>query len=169
MSLRNLLFAALLVSLAGCSTPGPMVKLRIAGGEKVTFDLSRATENEVFRVVTAGLLPKPETKQGVYVFNLLIKDKAKPVQVKVEDVTEDKASILCDVANPELTKETWSWTGEPLDKDSKLLAWVHHLDDGFCVYRFTITLSDGRTSVLTHAAMYPALVKSRMRAQMGIE
>ena len=173
MSLVKILFVAFLVGFAGCASQAPLVKLRIAGGEKLTLDMSRGgiigDENENAKVSLAGFRADGKSKKGFYVFAVEFKQKAMPRSVTVEDVTGEEPQLMVEDQSPKLSERLWQWTGTPLSPDDKALEWIREIDDSFRVYRVTVVLVDGRPIVLHYAAYFSSSLKLRMRRDLGLE
>jgi hypothetical protein len=173
MSSGKILIALLVIGLAGCASQAPSVKLRIAGGEKITVDLGRGGvvggENKDVKIEAAGIVPNATSKQVVFFFGVVFKTGGVPKSVKVEDVTEDAAVPMIEDSHPKLAGKAWRWSSPPVSPDNISLRWIHEIDESFRVYRFTIVLSDDRQIVVHHAVFYPAFVKMRMRHDLGLE
>jgi len=173
MSLAKLLLASLLVGLTGCASQGPIVKLRISGGEKIMAEFPKGSvkeeENDAMKVAAAYFVVQPQFKKGSHCVAVEFGKNITPRSVKVEEVTENKAQLLIDDKSPKLTAQIWRCVCAPLGPDDPTLQWLNDLDDTFRVYRITVVLTDGRQIVQHHAMAYSAFRKAQLRKEFGID
>jgi len=152
---------------------GPMVRLRTAGGGKITVDTSSGKvigedDSEVPRAVAAFRID-PTVKEGIFDFAIGFQKNLTPRSVKIEDVSGDQPQLIVDKLDPKLTVQIWRWTSAPMKPDDKALQWLNDIDDSCRVYRITIVLTDGRQIVRHAATIYPSYAKTGLRTDLGLE
>jgi hypothetical protein len=165
-------FLAILL-LAGCAGGDIGMICPISGGQTVTVILTSQgpvpAENDDFKVLMANMFPNVEKKQLIYTFGLLAKKGKAPRHVSIEDVSEEKAELLLEEAEPKLDdKQTWRRDAAPKTGDDPRLAWLYHEGNSTRIFRFTIVTEDGRRLVMHQATVYPVYVKIGARKILGM-
>ena len=150
-----------------------MVKVPIAGGERILVDMSRrglvGEEDKDVKVIVAEFRSNPKEKKGLYSFVLAFKTSAKPSSVKIEDVSENRASTMVDDSNPQVKGKLWFWASAPMTAEDAELRWINEIDESFRVYRISIVLDNGRQVSIYHAMFYPPVLKWVIRKGLGLE
>jgi hypothetical protein len=175
-SLRCLVLAlagSLAVLLAGCATSEYTYTTRLADGQRMTFQMVKGRvepgRSDGFETLIPRFDPDPKAKrlQMGFAFSA---DGAPPFKhVRVEDMSEEKPILLVDDAAPHLKSGVWIGRSPSFAADAPEVHWVTYLDDSFKVYRFTITLNDGRTIVLHQGFMVAGFMKAMLRQVLGMK
>jgi hypothetical protein len=162
--MKSRLILLCLLVLTACVAPGPQVRIRISGGEKVLVFLKtgkvEGSESNLVKIGIARLMVSAEKKNCVHHFGLEFAPGVIPTHISVEDVADEKPILLMTEDKPELTSGRWSKVSEPIDIDGESLKWLHDIDDSFRIYRFNITLQDGQKITLLSAAIYISYFKA---------
>lgn len=173
MMKSKLLCLLCLLGFVGCASPGPSVRLTLSDGKKVVVSMKdgRIAGEDVsqVRVELARYVYNLEKKQGGHNFGLVFFDGSVPARIKVEDVSDTKTELVVEVANPVLRERAWRHACAPLSLNEPSMAWMHHIDDSFRVYRFEIVLQDGRKLMLHQTAIYPGYVKAGLVSAIEVE
>ena len=150
-----------------------MVKVPIAGGERILVDMSRrglvGEEDKDVKVIVAELRANPKEKKALYSIVLEFKATARPRSVKIEDVSENTASIMIDDADPKVSGKLWFWTGAPMSADAPQLHWINEIDESFRIYRVSVALDNGRQVSFHHVMFYTPMLKWMIRKGLGLE
>ena len=125
------------------------------------------TEEGGVRIDAANSTQSPD-KKFAYHFAFTDTRKRALRQVRVEDVSDEKATLLLDQANPTLSaRGQWIGDPEPLVPTDPRLTWLATVSDSVRVARFTLTFADGQTLTLLQGTLYPAGLKSAIRHAFG--
>jgi len=169
----TLLLLIVFAGLTGCVSEGPLVKIPVSGGERILVDMSRrglvGEEDKDVKVVVVELRPNPKEKKALYSIVLEFKTSARPRSVKIEDVSENSASIMIDDANPKVTGKLWFWASAPKTADAPDLHWIHEIDESFRIYRVSVALDNGRQVSFHHVMFYTPMLKWMIRKGLGLE
>jgi len=171
-SLGLLLLSALIFS--GCSSPTETMRpVTIAGGKVIGIPFGpggpvpgKADGYEVRYAVT---VPVENTKTLVYKFSFTARPGTKLERVVIDDISDEQSCpSMMDESKPWLDENN-EWKGEtkPYDYKNPLLAWVFTVTPSMRVYRFTITDTAGKKSVLYQVTGYPDFIKAAMRFSWG--
>jgi len=170
-SLGLLLLSALVFS--GCSSPTETVRpVPIAGGKVIGIHFGPhgpiPGKADGYEVRYAISIPVPDTKTIIYKFGFLAPPGTKLDRVVVDDISDEQSSSMMDESKPWLDENN-EWKGEtkPYDYKNPLLAWAYTVTPSLRVYRFTITDSAGKKTVLYQVTGYPEFVKAAMRFSWG--
>jgi len=173
---RNLSFVAiagaLLVGSIGCVSKEFTYTATVAGGEELKFAVTNGgpahARADGFEVLDAGLLPDFPAKSVYYNFRLSDAADGKSLRaIRVEDVTDATAEQVFEDLQPKLVKRVWTGKSGALSADDPSLKWISYVSDSTRIYRFTLTLADGRKVVLHQLAMTPSWIKTKIREMFG--
>ena len=159
------------VGLVGCATGTYEMLATVAGGEKIRVPLGAngaelANEGGV-QIRGATFTRGPEQKI-LYAFAFTDSRRRGLRQVRVEDVSDDKAVLLVDDAQPKSESDgTWHGVAEPLEFKDPRMSWIMTISNTLRVFRFTLTFSDGQTLVLHQGTFYSPAMKSLVRHTYG--
>jgi hypothetical protein len=158
--------------LAGCATGEYTYTTRLADGQRMTFEMVKGRVTPGRSDGFETLIPRfePDGKQKRLQFAFAFSAEGAPAfkHVRVEDMSEAKAVVLVEDAAPRLTSGVWIGHSAWYPADAPELHWITYLDDSFKVYRFTITLNDGRTIVLHQGFMVAGFMKAMLRQMLGM-
>jgi hypothetical protein len=161
----------LAAALAGCSSSTSYM-VPIAGGQKAEASIGKngmvMLQDDMVRIEEASLRPAKDRKGFIFFLVFAPKPGFVPKSVKIEDVTEDPVTVVCEDRDPKLQKGYWISPGTERDIHDPAIHWLLELDDSMRIYRFTITGADGRAAVLDQASMVPSSVKAFYRKLVGI-
>jgi len=167
-----LLFAAM----AGCAVPmtsSNTYMVPLANGENMEMSIKNGglamVEQDGIRISQVALDPSADKKHVVYTFGLIAKSGLAVKHITVEDMTDDPVRIVEDDPAPKLVDGKWKVSTPILDATDPVFIWLIQLDDSIRVYRFTVTLADGKQVVLKQPAMFPVFLKQLMRVMLGID
>jgi len=154
--------------LAGCSTaPEYKYVTKIADGQRMEFPITgggpeRAHEGGL-TVTTCQFLGPP--RGGVTFLAFAIKNESGQEfkHVLVEDVTDEKPAKIQEDPTPKMVDGSWRGLSEPIRALAAPFEWLSYLDASNRVYRFTVTLADGKTVTLHQLTIFPAWLKEGMR------
>jgi hypothetical protein len=173
---RRLGFVLLLLPLAGCAVPmtsSNTYLVPIANGETMEMSIKNGglalSEADGVHILQVALNPTADKKHIIYTFELSVKSGMVPTHITVEDITENPERIAADDAAPKLVAGHWKLNTGELDPKDPMFEWLIQLDDSIRVYRFTVTLADGKQVVLKQPQMFPVFMKQLIRAMLGID
>jgi hypothetical protein len=173
MSPKKLLLLAVCAGLSGCVSEGPMVKIPVAGGERILVDMSRrgvvGEEDKDVRVIAAELRASPKEKKALYSFVLEFRTSARPRSVKIEDVSESPVALMVDDDSPKVNGKLWFWASAAKTVDAPELQWINDIDESFRVYRISAVLDNGRQVSFYHVKFYTPMIKWIIRKGLGLE
>ena len=166
------LFVPLLLALGGCaSSTDAMRPVPIIGGHMLGIPFGphgplpgKANGYEVLLVDTA---PGPKDRQIIYRIALSLPPGVKLLRVQVDDISEEQHGLLVDDQHPWQTDDRWHIETAPMNADDPQLAWIYTVIPSMRVYRFTITDSTGRETILYQASGYPDFIKAAIRRTWG--
>jgi hypothetical protein len=163
---------ALLLGTAGCISKEFTYKSTVAGGEELTFTLTGSgpahARAESFEVLDAALVPDFPAKTIFYKFRLSDSQRGKSLQsLRIEDVTDTEALLVFEDQHPAFTERVWEGKTGALSLEEPSLQWLSYVSDSMRIYRFTLTMADGRKVVLHQLAMMPGWVKTKIREMFG--
>jgi hypothetical protein len=142
----------------------------ITGGKKIAVPLGpRGVEfssEDGVQIEFAGATLSPE-KKFIYTFQFSDKKKRALRRVRVEDVSDEIASVMVDDNQPALDQGRWHGTSRPFEKGEPTVAWMVTVTNTLRVFRFTVTFADGREVGISQGAMFPAGLKAGIRAAWG--
>ncbi|HWA87995.1 MAG TPA: hypothetical protein VG710_17335 [Opitutus sp.] len=159
--------------LAGCATEFKY-NATTSDGRHLTFRMINGVpdhgEAAGIRTDTPKLDPNPKDKTLVYLLRFIVeKGQPAPRHVKVEDVSDETSFLLVEDSHPKLTNNEWRGVSRTYKTDEPEMRWLSYLDQSFRIYRFTVTLADGRTVVLHEGVMVPSFGKAMLRHVLGEE
>lgn len=157
---------------AGCGTGTTMRPVPIAGGKIVGIPFGPrgplAGQANGYEVLYAASVPVPNTKEIVYKFAFSAPPSTSLKRVVVDDISDEQSSSMINDEKPWLDdKNSWRTESKPFDAKNPLLAWVYTVTPSMRVYRFTITDSTGKQTVLYQLTGYPEFLKGAMRTSWG--
>lgn len=167
-----LLLAGMLWGLIGCATKEFSYVTTVSGGEQMKFTFAGGgpvhAKSDGFEVLDAAIQPEFDAKKVFYGFRVLDAAGGKTLQsVKVEDVSEAVPVLLVEEAQPKVVAGVWGAKSRQFTADEASLKWVTYVNDSVRIYRFTLTLTDGRKVVLHQPSMVPGWVKMTIRGMFG--
>jgi hypothetical protein len=166
--LWNLIGVALL---AGCAQSGGIaMRATIAGGQEITIPLgSHGIEpaREDGLEVDFASCTLNNDKKLIYGFHLSDSRGRALRRIRVEDVSDDTPILLVDDAQPALKDKKWLGGSKPFEPGDPAVAWVSTITNSLRVFRFTVTLPDGRDVVLLQGSMFLNPMKAVIRQAWG--
>ena len=127
------------------------------------------SETSDVRIEVTGFMIDGEKAELVYTFGFTEKNRKTPLRVVVEDVTESDAVLLVTDQFPGLGSDGyWKGTSSGLKAGDISLLWLYRPGDTEKVFRFTITLSDGRTEEIYQASIWPSEAKPLVKQALRI-
>jgi hypothetical protein len=173
---RRIGLVVLLLPLAACSVPmtsSNTYLVPIANGETMEISIKNGglvlAEQDGIHILQVALNPSSNKKDVVYTFEFSAKNGLVPTHVLIEDLTETPIKVVADDPAPKLKDGHWKLDTPVLDPKDPTFEWLVQLDDTIRVYRFTITLADGRQVVLRQPQMFPVFMKQLIRVMTGID
>ena len=173
---RRLGLVLLFLPLAGCAVPmtsSNTYMVPIANGESMEISIKNGglvlAEADGIHILQVALNPSSDKKQIVYTFEFSAKSGLVPTHILIEDMTEAPVRTVAEDAAPKLKDGHWKVDTPVLDPKDPAFEWLVQLDDTIRVYRFTITLADGRQIVLKQPQMFPVFMKQLIRVMIGID
>jgi len=167
-----LLFAAM----AGCAVPmtsSNTYMVPLANGENMEMSIKNGglamVDKDGIGITQVALDPSADKKHVVYTFGVAAKSGLLVKHILVEDMTDDPIRVVEDDPAPKLVDGKWKKSTEFLDATDPVFIWLVQLDDSIRVYRFTVTLADGKQIVLKQPAMFPVYMKQLIRLMLGID
>lgn len=171
-SFLGILFLSVLV-FSGCSSPTDAIRpVPIAGGKVIGIPFGPKGpipgKADGYEVRYALLVPVPNAKAVVYKFGFTAPPGTKLDRVVVDDISDEQSSSMMDESKPWLDENN-EWKGEtkPYDNKDPMLRWAYTVTPSLRVYRFTITNSAGKKTVLYQVTGYPDFMKAAMRFSWG--
>ncbi len=126
------------------------------------------TEDSVLRIDIAGIILDAPAKKAAYGATIFFKGTNVPKTVVMEDITDEAPLQLMNDQNATLNAaHTWRQTSTYRELSDPRFKWTQAIDNSVRVYRFTITLTDGRTLEYRQATMYGSYTKEALRKGMG--
>ena len=170
--IQGTLFAAGLFLGGGCVTKEFSYVATVSGGEQLKFTFTGGgpahAKAEGIEILDASVQPDFQAKQIFYGFKFSDSSGGKSLQsVRVEDVSDPLPVLLFEDPAPKLTDRIWTGKSRPFGGDDPSLKWVSYVSDSVRVYRFTLTMSDGRKVVLHQPSVVPGWVKTAIRGMFG--
>jgi hypothetical protein len=157
-----------LLLFVACSTP-PEYKYvtKISGGQRIEFSLTGGGPTPVkeagLAVASAQFIGPPHNGMTFMGFVLKNESGQELKKVLVEDVSDESPVKILEDASPKMVNGVWRGISQPIRSDAAPFEWLAYLDASNRVYRFTVTLADGRTIALNQLSMFPAWIKEGMR------
>jgi hypothetical protein len=160
--------AAAMCLLAACSTaPEYKYVTKISGGQRIEFPITGGgpapAKQDGIAVASAQFLGPP--RGGVTFIGFVIKNESgqELKKVFVEDVSDEAPVKILEDASPKMVNGVWRGISEPIRSAAPPFEWLAYLDASNRVYRFTVTLADGKTIALNQLSIFPAWMKEGMR------
>jgi hypothetical protein len=158
--------------LAGCASKEFSYVTTVAGGEQLKFTFANGgpvhAKAEGFEILDAAIQPEYDAKKVFYGFRFSDAANGKSLQsLKVEDVSEAVPVLLLEETQPKVVNRIWAARSGLFAADDPSLKWVTYVSDSVRVYRFTLTLTDGRKLVLHQPSMVPGWIKMSIRGMFG--
>jgi hypothetical protein len=159
-----------LVSLAavftGCTTTTTVLVPVLGDTEKIRVDIGSSGPAKVsgdgFEVTFAGFIPHPAPQRPDFAFGFTVKNAQAPRRVIIEDITEEKSTLLLTDDAPTLSGNQWRRDVTGMLATDPRLEWLTKLNNEMRIYRFTITAADGHKVVLNQATSYPGFAKTQI-------
>ena len=146
------------------------MRTTIAGGQEVTIPLGshgiEPARAEGLQVDFASCTLNNE-KKLLYGFALSDSQGRTLRRIRVEDVSEDAPILLVDDAQPTFKDKKWIGSSKPFEPSDPAVAWIATITNTLRVYRFTVTLPDGRDVVLLQGSMFLNPMKAAIRQMWG--
>lgn len=171
-SFPAILFLSVLI-FSGCGAPTVEKRpVPIAGGKLIGIPFGphgpESGKADGYEVIYALSVPVENTKALVYKFGFSAPAGAKLERVVIDDISDEQSSVMMDETKPWLDeKNEWKGETKPFDYKNPLLAWAYTVTPSLRVYRFTITNSEGKKTVMYQLTGYPDFVKKAMRFSWG--
>ena len=166
---------AALLSTAGCVVPNGAAfnrEFQIDGGKTVNFLYENGgvvvQEDQDVRMRYATFRLDEKARTIAYLFDFHSLTGKNPRRVVVEDVSGPGTEILVEDLQPVLQKGEWLGVSGTKVAGDPHLDWLNEPDETGRVYRFTVTTSDGRVSVLYHVCLFSTPFKEGIRKALGI-
>ena len=169
----RVLTVPVLLLLAACGGPSEKLQpVRIAGGHLLGIPVGPhgplPGRADGFEVMHAGCSPDKEHKELVYQFIVKIPPGVTVSRIVVDDISEEQPSdALVDDGKPWVSDDTWQINTSPIKAADPRLAWVYTVVATMRVYRFTITSSLGKQTVINQVQGYPDFFKTLIRRGWG--
>jgi hypothetical protein len=164
---RLALGTGLLLFVACSTAPEYKYVTKISGGQRIEFPISSggtapAKEGGI-AVASPQFLGPPHN--GVTFMGFVVKNESgqELKKVLIEDVSDESPAKILEDASPKMVNGVWRGLSQPIRSVASPYEWLAYLDASNRVYRFTVTLADGKTITLNQLAMFPAWMKEGMR------
>ena len=173
MSRFCLLLTLSIVYLSGCAANNNYQtrSFPVAGGKKIWIAFNERgalpVKTSDIEVSVAGFLTDKEKKELTYRFLFKVVSNQDPKKVVVQDISEGNPEVLVTDTHPILRGGYWGGQSAPKTKDDPQVSFLRNDRDSIRVYRFTITLADGREVVVDQALFYFGIMKSEARHNLG--
>lgn len=172
---RCVRWAFLVAALAagvGCASKEFSYLATVSGGEQMKFTFAKGApvhaKSDGFEIQEASIRPDMQAKKVFYGFSMSDSANGKSLQsVRVEDVSDAAPVLLLEDAQPTVTNRQWSGTSRAFSGDDSALDWISYVNNSVRIYRFTLTMKDGRTVVLHQPSVVPGWMKASMRELVG--
>jgi len=174
MSRLYFLLSLSLVFLSGCATNNNYQtrSFPISGGKKVWVAFNERgalpVKTHDIEILIAGFTTDKAKKELTYRFLCRVVNNQEPKKVVVQDISEENAEILVTDDHPKLEKSLWAGQSAPKNKSDPQVAFLRNDHDSVRVYRFTITLADGREVTVDQALFYWGVMKSEARRNLEL-
>ena len=167
-----LVLACGVVLAGGCVSKEFSYVTTVAGGEQMKFTFANGgpahAKSDGFEVLDAVIRPEYDAKKVFYGFRFSDAAGGKTLQsVRIEDVTETVPVLLVEDTQPKVVNRIWAASSPLFAADDPSLKWVTYVSDSVRVYRFTLTLNDGRKVILHQPSMVPGWIKMSIRGMFG--
>ena len=165
---------SLSVMLSGCKNMDASVVYTLYDGERLVVPMTpqghKAPRDDAIQIVLADFKPSREKKRLDYIFIFGVRKPIAVTSVKIEDYTNDDAPplLLVDDKAPVLWGNVWTNDSVHVEGTDARLKWAYYEVSTPCIYRFTITLADGSSHVLTHVVVFPGYLKPMLRDILGL-
>lgn len=159
---------ALVVMAAGCgSVPDYKYVTTIAGGQRIEVPITSAGPEHAhaggLTVTTAQFFVNPRDPRVFLAFAFRNESGQALRSVRVEDVADAAPVLVVEDLAPKMAGGEWRGLTPALTSFGPPIEWIRYLDASNRVYRFTVTLADGRTVVLNQLAVFPGWMKAGVR------
>ncbi|MEO7414627.1 MAG: hypothetical protein ABIZ81_14855 [Opitutaceae bacterium] len=171
-SIKTTVLALTLFVCGGCVTKEFSYVAVVSGGEQIKFTFSGGgpvhAKAEGIEILNASILPDFEAKKVFYGFQFSDASAGKNLQsVRVEDVSDPLPFLLFEDLAPKLTNRIWDAKTREFAADDPSLKWVSYVSESVRIYRFTVTMNDGRKVILHQPSVVPGWVKMAIRTMFG--
>ncbi|HEY1268775.1 MAG TPA: hypothetical protein VGH16_16080 [Candidatus Binatia bacterium] len=162
-----MVFCASLFALPLAVFPQPTetIEIGIAGGQKITANISRGgpvpAEDLRIKIEIAGIIVGPSrtnSREPELVWNFSFRNKTNHnvLAVIVDDVTFDPIKTLVGDLEPVARDNVWRGFAEPIAVTKESLPWLFDSGPTMKVFRFTVRYDDDQRSILHQLGMYSA-------------
>lgn len=168
--IANVLLPCLLLHAHGLNAQGKEVTVAIFGDRKVSVTMKDgmpiSAEDKNIKIQVAGLGSSPDksdpTKRTLFwMFGFTQKQGPKIIEIKLEELSSDKPDRLVTTdAVPNLKKDYWSFTAEPVVISESTTPWLYESRNSAFLFRFTIRFEGGSQSVLDQMSIFPGQAKT---------
>ena len=138
------------------------------GGKSFKHDLNRFGAPEGarkggYRVEDAGM-KRREAEEGVievlFHFKLKTPRRVALQSVVVEDVTDERASLIFEDAEPMVSDRQWLGESNPVVVSRDLIPWLYTKGDSWRIIRITVTTTKGKTTTLLQPLHFSRYTKA---------
>ena len=126
-------------------------------------------ETDGYRVDRATIAPSREKRELRYEFGLLATRPNPPpiARIQVDDISDENVAPLIDDPQPKFVHGQWAAVTDMIPAEDPRLQWVFQITRSLRVYRFTLTMADGRHVVFNQVTGFPPFLKTAVRKIWG--
>jgi hypothetical protein len=89
--------------------------------------------------------------------------------VKIEDVTDDKATLILEDRAPLIEERRWSRQSDLIPAKTQSIPWLFELGRTVRIFRIAVKETNGKTSILYQPVLFTSKAKKDFRVLMGPE
>ncbi len=166
---------AILLLLSGCAHQPTTETVPVYGGQNLTFTRVGAgfvkAENNRFVMDESGLTTyRTGGKNFVrWQFALMPKQQSALRLVKIEDVTDDKATLILEDRAPLIEERQWTRQSDLIPANTRSIPWLFEFGRTVRVFRIAVQETNGKISILYQAVSFTSKAKKDFRVLMGPE
>jgi len=162
----NLLVFPLVMALGGCASPEQLHPVPIAGGKLLGIGPNSGKANG-YEIQQSAITPGTQERQVFYEFALSLPPDTTLKRVRVDDISDEQASLLIDDRKPWQEDRRWHARTSTLDAADHRLLWIFTVTPSMRVYRFIVSDATDRETILYQVVPYPDWIKSAIRRRWG--